>query len=80
MNALLYTGIVSVKPIQIVQTNTRWYFKPEYKNILRPGVGLYLVSKCAILQFCYRMFIYCATSELLTEALVIRDGRTVARM
>jgi len=63
----------------IVQTNSRWYFKREYKNVLRLGVGLYLVSKYASLQFCDQMFIYCATNELLTEAVVIRDGRTAAR-
>jgi len=62
----------------IVQTNSRWHFKREYKNIHRLGVGLYLVSKCAKLQFCNRIFIHCATNELLTEALVIRDGRTAA--
>jgi len=58
----------------IVGTYSRWSVRMEaFSGYV---VGLYLVSKCTVLQFCNRMFIYCAANELLTEALVIRDGRT----
>lgn len=59
----------------IMRTNSQLYFKRDYKNVLRLGVWLYIVTKCARLQFCNRMFIYCAMNELLTEGFVIGDSR-----